>query len=383
LAAFFQPGEKCVAHVLLHIGSEKTGTTYLQHTLHANANLLRKKYGALYPTDGLLCAQRAHHPIAAAFLSSDRCDFISPSSRQPVALMMDHLNRLIDRTRSDRVLLSAEHMSSRFDRAAIYELAGYLSAHSVQVILYVRRQDEMALSALSTDLCCGSRDWIPIDRISPDVRRFNPLQVVEDWQAVFGRDAVTVRSYASACRSGLAADFLHCAGLEHVDLSEFESVGRINQRISLYEARILHGINQCLPTWREAVCTGTQDAYHEANQLRRSLLAWLRSDNAVSNELALESALTFHERATLMQRFAHINNWLVDSYGLEALDFDMRLNEASSVTAKALKPEEECMLMAQVLRVISQRLMQSESHGSINWGAVRKIGTWSKRLGAH
>lgn len=297
--------------------------------------------------------------------------------------MMDHLNRLIDRTRSDRVLLSAEHMSSRFDRAAIYELAGYLSAHSVQVILYVRRQDEMALSALSTDLCCGSRDWIPIDRISPDVRRFNPLQVVEDWQAVFGRDAVTVRSYASACRSGLAADFLHCAGLEHVDLSEFESVGRINQRISLYEARILHGINQCLPTWREAVCTGTQDAYHEANQLRRSLLAWLRSDNAVSNELALESALTFHERATLMQRFAHINNWLVDSYGLEALDFDMRLNEASSVTAKALKPEEECMLMAQVLRVISQRLMQSESHGSINWGAVRKIGTWSKRLGAH
>lgn len=372
-----------MAHVLLHIGSEKTGTTYLQHTLHANANLLRKKYGVLYPTDSLLCQQRAHHPIAAAFLSSDRCDFIAASSQQPVALMMDHLNRHIDRTRSDCVLLSAEHMSSRFDRAAIHELAGYLSAHSVHVILYARRQDEMALSALSTDLCCGSRDWIPIDRISPDVRRFNPLQVVEDWQAVFGNDAVTVRSYASACRNSLTADFLRCAGLGHIDLSEFESVGRINQRISLYEARVLHGINQFLPTWREAMRAGEPDAYHEANQLRRSLLAWLRSENAVSSEIALESALTLHERTTLMQRFAHINDRLVDTYGLEAPDFDMRFNEASTTTTDVLKPEEECMLMAQVLRVISQRLMHSESHESIRWGAARKIGAWSRRLRTH
>lgn len=372
-----------MAHILLHIGSEKTGTTYLQYTLHANANLLRKKYGVLYPTDGLLCQQRAHHPIAAAFLSSDRCDFIAPSSQQPAALLMDQLNRLIDRTHSDYVLLSAEHMSSRFDRAAISELAAHLSGHSVQVILYARRQDEMALSALSTDLCCGSRDWIPIDRISPDVRRFNPLQVVEDWQAVFGTDAVTVRSYASACRHDLTADFLRCAGLEHADLSEFESVGRINQRISLYEARILHGINQFLPTWREAVCAGEPDAYHEANQLRRSLLAWLRSDNAVSSELALEGALTSDERATLMQRFTHINDRLVDTYGLESLDFDMRLHGDLDVAANVLKPEEECMLMAQVLRVISQRLMHSESHSSVSWGAMRKIGAWSKRLMEH
>jgi hypothetical protein len=369
-----------VAHILLHIGSEKTGTTFLQYILHANANLLRKKYGVLYPTDNLLCQQRAHHPIAAAFLSSERCDFIAPSSQQPAALLMDHLNRLIERTRSDYVLLSAEHMSSRFDRAAISELAGHLSAHSVQVIVYARRQDEMALSALSTDLCCGSRDWIPMDRISPDVRRFNPLQVVEDWQAIFGTDAVAVRSYASACRHDLAADFLHCAGLEHVDLSEFQSVGRINQRISLHEARVLHGINQFLPTWREAVHAGEPDAYHEANQLRRNLLEWLRSENAVSNELALDGALTSHERATLMQRFAHINKRLVDTYGLEAPDFDMRRNGAADADANVLKPEEECMLMAQVLRVISQRLMHSESHSSISSGAIRKIGAWSRRL---
>jgi hypothetical protein len=282
--------------------------------------------------------------------------------------MMDHLNRLIDRSRSDCVLLSAEHMSSRFDRVAITELAAHLSAHSVQVILYVRRQDEMALSALSTDLCCGSRDWIPIERITPSVRRFNPLQIIEDWQAVFGSDAVIVRSYASACRRGVAADFLQCAGLGHVDLSEFESVGHINQRISLCEARILHGINQFLPTWREAERAGEPEAYHEANQLRRKLLAWLRCEESVSSELPLEAALTSDQRVTLMQRFVRINERLVDTYGLEAADFDMRSTVVPDSIPNMLGPEEERMLMAQVLRVISQRLMDNESRSSINWG---------------
>jgi hypothetical protein len=373
-------GEACVANLVLHIGSEKTGTTYLQHMLYANASLLRRKYGVLYPTDATLCQQRAHHPIAAAFLPSERCDFVAPSSRQPATLVMEHLNRSIANTHSDCVVLSAEHMSSRFDREAISELAGHLAPHSVHVVLYVRRQDEMALSALSTDLCCGSRDWIPLDRISPEARRFNPLRIVQDWQAVFGASAVTVRSYASACKSGLAADFLRCVGVEHIDLSEFESVGRVNQRINLYEARILHAINQLLPTWREAVHAGDPEAYHEANLLRRKLLTWLRSEDVVSGQTSLEAALTSDQRAILMQRFAHINEQLVDTYGLHAPDFDMQSESEPDTSSDMLKPEEECLLMAQVLRVVSQRLIHSETHESLNWRAARKIGEWSKRL---
>ena len=372
-----------VAHVLLHIGSEKTGTTYLQHLLQANANVLRKKYGLLYPTDSLLCQQGAHHPVAAAFLAPERCDFIALSSRQPAAQLMEHLDHVIARAHSDRVLLSAEHMSSRFDRDAISELATHLSQHTVQVIFYVRRQDEMALSALSTDLCCGSRDWIPLERISPNVRRFNPLRIIEDWQAVFGTDAVTVRSYTSACLGDLARDFLGCIGLEQVELSEWEAAGRINQRISLYEARVLHGINQFLPTWREAVHRGEPEAYHEANHLRRSLLAWLRSEDAVSSDVPLDAALTSRQRMTLMQRFADINRRLVDAYGLNACEFDISGGGSSDAPPSVLKPEDECRLMAQVLRVVSQRLLHNESHGSITRDAVRRIGAWSRRLIVH
>ncbi|HTV85023.1 MAG TPA: hypothetical protein VME63_06445 [Dyella sp.] len=372
-----------MAHVLLHIGSEKTGTTYLQHLLQANANVLRKKYGLLYPTDGLLLQQAAHHPIAAAFLPPERCDFIALSSRRPAALLMEHLNQVIARTHSERVLLSAEHMSSRFDREAIGELAGHLSQHSVQVIFYVRRQDELALSALSTDLCCGSRDWIPLERISPDVRRFNPLRIVEDWQAVFGRDAVTVRSYASACRNDLTRDFLDCIGLAHANFAEWEAVGRINQRISLYEARILHGINQFLPTWREAVQQGEPETYHQANHLRASLLAWLRAEDAVASDVPLDAALSPRQRMTLMQHFTDINRQLADACGLNAREFDMSGDNSADVAARMLKPEDECMLMAQVLRIVSQRLLHSQSHGSITRDAVRRIGAWSRRLIVH
>lgn len=370
----------CVARIVLHIGSEKTGTSYLQRLLYVNAPLLRKRYGLLYPTDDALCQHNAHYPLAAAFLPPERCDFIPLPSAPSTSALFEHLNHVIERSGCEQVLLSAEHFSSRFDRAATAALATQLSGHSVRILLYVRRQDEMALSALATDLCCGNRDWLPFDRISPDNRRFNPLQVIDDWRAAFGADAITVRSYAEATEQGIAADLLSQVGLIDVDLSTLHQVDRINQRIGYYEARLLHGINQFLPTWREAVSAGSPESYHQANLLRAKLLTWLRDEKALTQEVALEAALPPAERTMLMDRFARINEKLIQCFGLQASDFATPVTGATPLLADAFSPETEHMLMAQALHVLGLRLLRTEKHHSHAWHSVRRMGMWPRNI---
>ena len=369
-----------MARIVLHIGSEKTGTSYLQRLLYVNAPLLRKRYGLLYPTDDMLCQHNAHYPLAATFLPSERCDFIPSSPPRNTGALFEHLNQVIAHSGCEQVLLSAEHFSSRFDRAATTALAAQLSGHSVHILFYVRRQDEMALSALATDLCCGHRDWLPFDRISPDDRRFNPLQVIDDWRAAFGTDAITVRSYAEAAEHGIAADLLSHAGLNDVDIATLHQVDRINQRIGYYEARLLHGINQILPTWREAVSVGSPESYHQANLLRAKLLTWMRDEKALTQEVALEAALPPAERTMLMDRFARINEKLIQSFGLQASDFVTPTTEATPALADALPSETEHMLMAQALHVLGLRLLRTEKHHSHAWHSVRRMGMWPRNI---
>ena len=68
-------------------------------------------------------------------------------------------------------------------------------------------------------------------------------------------------------------------------LQPHTSVSRWTPLIPWYSA----DATQFLPTWREAVHKGEPEAYHEANHLRRSLLAWLRSDHAVSCDVPLDA----------------------------------------------------------------------------------------------
>ena len=369
-----------MARIVLHIGCEKTGSSYLQRLFYINAPLLRKRYGLLYPTDEVLCWHNAHYPLAASLLPPERRDFMPPCSTQNVGALFEHLNHAIARTGCERVLLSAEHFSSRFDRAAAMMLAEQLSGHSVQILLYVRRQDEMALSALATDLCCGNRDWLPFDRISPDNRRFNPLQIIDDWSAAFGSDAITVRSYAEVAEQGIAADLLAHAQLSDIDLSTLHQVERVNQRISYYEARLLHGINQLLPTWREAVSAGSPESYHQANLLRAKLLAWLRDEKALTQEVSLGAALSPAERTMLMRRFACINEKLIQCFGLRASDFVTSPTVTSPPPVDALSPEIEHTLMAQALHALGLRLLRTEQRRSHAWPSVRRLGMWPRKV---
>ena len=345
-----------MTRIILHIGGEKTGSSYLQRFLSRNAPALLRRHRILYPKSASLLHRHAHFPLVASFLGRADCDFIGERDHQSPDDVYGKLDALIARKRPETVILSAEHFSSRLERAAIAALARRLQKYEVSIVFYVRRQDELAVSRLSTSLKCGHRDWLCLDDITVANRYFNPLLVIEDWRAAFGPDAVQVRSYANAAGYGLANDFLALTGLDAAAVAKLRPVIRINEKISLSEARVLHQLNQCLPTWREAISGNRTDEYAEANRLRSKLIDWLREERPEAHPTTLERLLSWQQREQLMLAFSEVNRQLVERHSLPPSDF-MLTHRHDPYPAEP--PVEEAL--ADAVRLLGQRLLRTQS----------------------
>lgn len=301
--------------LLLHIGGEKTGTTTLQAFLRRNADLLMRRYGVLYPLSGPLNLDNGHFPVASAFVDPAQREFVPPRYWLRPDDVSAALADLV-RTRAPKlILLSAEHFSSRVLRPGIERLAEAIGPMSTKVLLYVRRQDELALSAQSTGLRCGGRSWLDPARISPKARYFNYLTVADDWAAVFGRENLELRSFDGLAH-GIEADFLAAIGAGRREAAA--PVARRNPRISLQEATVLHSLNQHLPDHQDAARTGAYDDFHAACMLRERVLGIARQELAARTPLA--SLLTPDLRRSIMSAFAESNRELAAKYGVEIPD---------------------------------------------------------------
>jgi hypothetical protein len=301
--------------LLLHIGGEKTGTTTLQAFLRRNADLLMRRYGVLYPLSGPLNLDNGHFPVATAFVDPAQREFVPPRHWLRPADVSAALSDLVRTQAPKLILLSAEHFSSRLLRPGIERLAEAIGPISTKVLFYVRRQDELALSAQSTGLRCGSRHWLDAAKISPEVRYFNYLTIADDWAAVFGRENLELRSFDDVAR-GIEADFLSAIGVSREEAAA--PVERRNPRISLQEAAVLHALNQHLPDHRDAARTGAYDDFHAAYMLRERILGIARQEPAARTPLA--SLLTPDLRRSIMSAFAESNRELAAKYGVEIPD---------------------------------------------------------------
>lgn len=293
-----------MTRILLHIGGEKTGSTYLQHWLHGNARQLLRRHGVLYPTARPLCVRRAHFPLAASLLPPQARDFLPWRQQDSAEPLFAELHRQLRRSGAHTLLLSAEHFASRLDLAAIRRLRHLLDADDVQVLLYARRQDEVALSRFGTDLRNGARNGFQPERIAPQHRAYNPWQVACDWISVFGEANVQVRGYAEAARAGLASDLLQALALP--DDGQWTPVQRANPRLHCDEARLLQLLNRHLPTWTEALACGRPDQHRRAMRLRDLVLRHYRARFGETGA-TLNGLFDHAARAQLLARFADDN----------------------------------------------------------------------------
>lgn len=304
-----------MARILLHIGTEKTGSSFLQRWLDRNASTLLNRHGILYPRHRALNVGGAHHPLSAALLPETECDFLAPRRHRPLPELIATLEQQIQRYQPTCVVLSAEHLSSRLDIAAITQLRDSLDGHNVSILAYFRWQDEMALSHFSTDLRCGLRDWFDPKQIDPSRRSYCPWKLADDWAGVFGQENLQLVDFHHACSSGLANDI--CQRMS-IDNEGFAETPPRNQRINLLEARLLHRLNQRLPPWDELVADGQTRHHSRAMRLRNSVLETFRKRcrDQQHPSPALSTLLSPAQRNELLECFQARNQAFAERFGL-------------------------------------------------------------------
>ncbi len=149
--------------LLLHIGTEKTGSTAIQHALASN----REKLGAAGFLVPRVLGPENHTHLVAASLDDDVYDNIKAHllARQGVdppgfRRMLGHgLEQELCRTQPwHTIIATSELIHSRLIRPSeITRLLKFFSPYvdDVQIVMFLRRQDELAISRFSSILRAG------------------------------------------------------------------------------------------------------------------------------------------------------------------------------------------------------------------------------------
>lgn len=242
--------------IILHIGTEKTGSTTLQRFLGTNRRSLAGQ-GYLYATSP--SHRYNNHVKLAAYAAQDeirddlrtnlkivtredlqrfRTDFRSCLSEE-VRTAPPHVHTLI---------LSSEHCHSRLrTREATKRLADLLNdlADEVIVLVYLRRQDEMATSLYSTGLRHGRTDpSIFPKQVQESNTYYNLYNLLERWAAAFGRDALRPRIYSrqDLTNGDVISDFLQTFEIEEGDSLSYPP--RLNESFTVTAQEVVRAINQ-------------------------------------------------------------------------------------------------------------------------------------------
>lgn len=292
--------------LIIHIGTEKTGTTSLQAFLHENAASL-ERHGIWYPTDAsaAYCQGTAHFPIPGSLVESHQ-DFVSPSKAQGLRSAVSEFCADADKRLQPITLISSEHFSSRVrDPAKLAAFRDALRPHfkEIRIACYIRRQPDMALSSYHTGIVTGRRTRLDPSYVSVENPYFNYLKMLDLWADTFGRRAITVREYgkASLKNEDICQDF--CAHVLGVDGSSFLPVPARNASRGAVFLELVRQVNLVLPSIEESV-----SGWRSAQQIRSTLLRNL----AINNDVPL----AFHEQdeRELVRRFGESNRVVNERY---------------------------------------------------------------------
>jgi len=208
--------------VCLHIGVAKTGTKTLQLAMALNGNLLRQ-HGFVYPE------LPGRHHVGLALYAANESTSARLRARMGLAdgdRMAEFVGEFPSRLAAavmaadiHTAILSNEHCSSELSTVeAISRLHALLSplAREIRVIVYLRRQDDLAISLYSASVQAGSTNEF---QFSDGHFWFDYSRLLDMWAEVFGQDNLVIRIFepAQMHRGGLLCDFSFAIGFEPHD----------------------------------------------------------------------------------------------------------------------------------------------------------------------
>lgn len=249
---------KCV----LHIGTEKTGTTLIQNWLYENQRPLSEQGIALTTV-----ADKTNNRKLVSFCQSELDDYTraynittKEEKAQYFAGFEAALFAEIDQlARShDVVVFTSEHFHSRLrspgEVRAVKELLSK-RFDDIKVICYFREQSQTRTSLYSTGLkiaqTCSIEDYQR--HISTGDDYYNYFQFFKKWESVFGRDSLIPRIYDrnALLDNDLRLDFM-AAALPHVDTTRLTyNTNTANRSITRRQAFFYRVVNKAVPRFTQ------------------------------------------------------------------------------------------------------------------------------------
>lgn len=259
--------------VVVHIGATKTGSTYLQHLMETNRPALMRE-GVWYPEVGLFWQlvrphkQAGHSEITRAAVQGQ--PGIKDHIERGLALMGDRIHTIV---------LSSEAF---FLQENASRIANYFADYDVEMVVYLRRQDEWANAQYAEFVAGGAVGRVDVGFAEwladpTTVGRLDYHANLERWAEVIGRDKITARLFDKAAFKGgdLLTDFAAATDLPVLlDLPEPDALQANSARLStahvelvrMYNAREFRNRDAYF-TFIETVTTGFQ-AFRKVRDLK-------------------------------------------------------------------------------------------------------------------
>lgn len=238
--------------LILHIGTEKTGTTSIQEFLAINKARLQQQSFTIPDFLG----RKNHAFIAFAAYERGQEDDITRAAMKDFDGGLEERKKEIQeqlkiastRTSSSTWIITSEHLSTRLTSIeSVLRLRKILdkSFSSTKVIVYLREPLSAYLASLSTSIKSGSCSCrLPNPGEGYADRIANHKGLLQRWIEAFGRENLAVRLYeGSHLENGdLLDDFCKTARIE--TSSDFKRPTRQNQSLSHAAMKALCLLNQ-------------------------------------------------------------------------------------------------------------------------------------------
>lgn len=255
---------KCI----LHIGTEKTGSTAIQKWLYDNKNDLSSNKVFLSE-----CLSKPNNRIFSLLFLEDfnLCDFCKrnniSSKEELEAFKLEALNNLKDEILQNSktheiFVISSEHLHSRIrKKQEIHNIKEFLSQYfdEIKIICYFREQYEMATSFISTQLSAEtyfkSNNFDDVFKnVTPENYYYNFLQIADNWASVFGKNNCIYKIYDKNLfpAKDICRDFINCLNLKNIDkLIGFKEMNIENSSLSYLKCICMNKINLHHPYWND------------------------------------------------------------------------------------------------------------------------------------
>lgn len=236
--------------LIIHIGTQKTGTSVLQEFCSTNRDLLLKQ-GINYSLHGLGLSKTASHH-ANHLLAHHMADGWL-TSKFPEGefsrVWKEFIPSVLNCDPNQTILISSEHFykAGIMSPTSIQKIRDNLPGVDVQIVVYLRRPDTFALSNWAHSVKTNRNFRMSFEDYAMSTQfgaLLNYEQNIAAWTNVFGSENITVKIFnREYFKNGdIIDDFFDVIGVKRTQ--EFKNVGNVNVSLSPLTLEMLHNLDR-------------------------------------------------------------------------------------------------------------------------------------------